>query len=414
MAITKQTSKRSTGGKAPRAELARRAARKAQSPRAGKRADDDWATHRWIMFTPGSASQWMCQPTDESLEPVSFRDGSRIIPGPVESWCRANPGVALDEERCDRWGLTVESDGEEVCSVDDGQARDTDDDDDDADDDDDDDNDDADADNGGDADDEITPAPKPPAPKPKAPEALGLKTIKYVAKNRQYLGRGDRGQWYPLVFRMITVNDDPAENMKQLRKFDDWCTENPGKPMHLPVGWRSPTTNCSHDVFTDIEIVYRMSGMNCVVLSAANLIARNDPFTAEYVSRCVADFNNLRRFAAWFNHATDWGTLDMFRVMEEVSGTYPSPAAVMDYLLSEKEGVYVVQPIDADGNSQHAIGLNCFNQTIHDSAEKYTMVLSRSSLSLCCGNGYNCVGFLAAYKLYMKPRRKSRKRKSNK
>ena len=401
MAITKQTSKRSTGGKAPRAELARRAARKAHPRRASQRVDDEWAAHRWIMFTPGTATPWMYQPRDESLVPVSFSEGSRVIPGPVESWCRANPGIALDEKRCDRWGLTIESDDDEGCGdrMDVGQTRDTDDDDDD---------DDESGDDVGDGDDGISPAPKPKA------QTLDLKSIKYDENEGQYLGRASRGQWHPLVFRMIRVNDDPAENMKQLRKFDEWCTENPGLPMQLPVGWRSPTTNPSHDVFTDIEIIYKMSGMNCVVLSAANVIVRNDPYTADLLSRCAADFNNLRRFAAWFNHATNWGTIDVFRVMEEISGKYPSPGAVMEYLLSEKEGVYVVQPIDADGNSQHAIGLNCFNQTIHDSAEKYAMVLSRSSLSLCCGNGYNCVGFLAAYKLYMKPRRKSRKRKSNK
>jgi hypothetical protein len=71
-----------------------------------------------------------------------------------------------------------------------------------------------------------------------------------------------------------------------------------------------------------------------------------------------------------------------------------------------------VQPIDENGNSPHAIAINCFNRTIHDCAEEFAMVLSIGSISHCCTAGNNCIGFLAAYRLEMKSKKHSRNRRS--
>jgi hypothetical protein len=62
-----------------------------------------------------------------------------------------------------------------------------------------------------------------------------------------------------------------------------------------------------------------------------------------------------------------------------------------------ERGVYVAQPIDEDGNSPDEVAINGFNQTIHDCAERFAMVLSIDSLSQCCGAGNKCIRFLAAY-----------------
>jgi nitrous oxidase accessory protein NosD len=60
------------------------------------------------------------------------------------------------------------------------------------------------------------------------------------------------------------------------------------------------------------------------------------------------------------------------RIAPEI--TRPQTAG-MKFILSSTDGVYVVQPIDSDGNSSHAIGINCFNRTIYDSAEQFAMNL---------------------------------------
>jgi hypothetical protein len=388
MAITKQTAKRSTGGRAPREELSRRAARISRARRGDVAQEGkDWKSHRWITFTGASMYPWVFQPDEESLPPVPFAEGSRFVPTNVEAWCRANPGVMLSSAQCDRWGLTVESEVEE----DNYEEDESDDEDDDAQD---------------DNEDETTSSSRGKS------NDLVVISIKYDAQTNGYMGRGERGQWYPLIFRMLKICDDASENMRQLRKLDEWCFENPGLSKQLPVGWRSATAH-DHKELTEIPIIYQSTKLNCVALSAANVITRCDPRTAELVSQCEDEFNNLRRFAAWFDRVTLWGTRDVFRMLQDSSGTNPTPKAVMKFILSSTDGVYVVQPIDSDGNSSHAIGINCFNRTIHDSAEKFAMNLSSNSLTLSCGQGHCCVGFLAAYQLYMKPkgRRKIRRHK---
>jgi hypothetical protein len=384
MAITKQTAKRSTGGKAPRTEIAQRAAR---NPRVSRSSlCEEWDAHNWIMFTAGQQKQWMAQPYDENLPPVSFADGDREIPSHVESWCRGNPGVALDSSRCERWGLTAESADENSESQEDDDEEEEEKDD----------------------DDEVAPASRSAIK-----SDLVVKSIKYESNTNTYKGCTDDGRWFALIFRMLRVNDDTSENMKQLRKFDEWCTENPNKAMQLPVGWRSATSSSKVE-HTDIPILYRSTGMNCVPMAAANAIGRSDSRTAVQVSSCEVGFKSLRQFAAWFNENTLWRTVDVFRLLEDISALRPSPKSVMESILSCERGVYVVQPIDADGNSSHAVAVNCFNRTVHDCAEEFAMFLSIDSLSVCCGNGNRCVGFLSAYMFEMKPKKRSRNHRNNK
>jgi hypothetical protein len=427
MAITKQTAKRSTGGKAPRAEIARKAARVPRTARSASRARAE--AHQWIMYTGGAATQWMVQPENERLPPFPFANADRDIPSQVEAWCRANPGVALDTARCERWGLLFEgADDAARSSKHDDDDDDEEKDDDEEDDKEDDDEDDDDADDDADTDDDDeNPVDKGgsngASSEDKSMEdrksrsgkgaALRVKRIKYESAGTCYKGCGDDGRWFPLVFWMLRVQDEDAENMKQLRKFDEWCTENPDMAMQLPVGWRPGAAGGGAE-FTEVPILYRSNTMNCVLMAAANAVGRCDSRTAELLSRCDTVFNSLRKFAVWFNKHTSWRTVDVFRALESTSSCRPSPRSVMEHILLCDRGVYIVQPIDEDGNSPHAIAINCFNRTIHDCAEEFAMVLSIDSLSQCCGAGNKCIGFLAAYRLEMKAKKHSRNHRSTK
>jgi hypothetical protein len=86
--------------------------------------------------------------------------------------------------------------------------------------------------------------------------------------------------------------------------------------------------------------MYQTTKLNCVALSAANVITRCDPTTAELGSQCVDEFNNLRSFAAWFDRITLRGTRDVFRVLQDSSGTHPTPKAVMKFILSSTDGKF--------------------------------------------------------------------------
>jgi hypothetical protein len=216
MAITKLTAKRSSGGKAPRKELARRASHISRARRRDV-AQEDLKSHRWITFIGASLYPWMSK-DDESLPPVPFADGSRFVPTNVEALCRTNPGVMLSSAQCDRWGLTVESDVEE----DNHKADEIDDEDDDAQD---------------DNEDETTSSSRGKS------KYLFVMSIKYDAQTNGYMGRGERGQWYPLNFLMLKICDNASKNMRQLRKLDEWGIENPGLSKQHPMGWRSATAH---------------------------------------------------------------------------------------------------------------------------------------------------------------------------
>jgi hypothetical protein len=398
MAITKQTAKCSTGGKAPRVDLARKAAR---FPRVSRQISDhqgaNWDQHSWIMFTGQGSVPWTIQPADGSNDPERFSDGSRVIPRHVVAWCRLNPNVMLDRSTCYRWGLLEESDDDNMVASD---GENEDDDGDESEDDyegthESDDSEDSNG-NGGRA-----------GKSPTIGEDWIVKTVRYDDGVNLYSGRGDRGRWIPISFHNLKICEAQTENMKQLLKIDKWCMENPGRPKYLPVGSRPQIAVAEHHL-TNIPIIYQSDRKGCVALSAANVISRCDPGAARLLSQCPADFNNLRRFAAWLNHHTAWETRDVFKMEQDHSGDYPSPKDVMEHVLASTNGVYVVQLVDSVGYSSHAIGLNLFNRTIHDCAEKFAMTVSPKSLAICCGQGNDCVGFLAAYKLH-NPQSRGRK-----
>jgi hypothetical protein len=210
-----------------------------------------------------------------------------------------------------------------------------------------------------------------------------------------------------LVFWMLRVQEDDADNMKKLRKFDEWCTENQNLPMQLPVGWR-PRAAAGSAEFKKVPILYRSSTMNYVLMAAENAIGLCDSRTAELLSRCYTAFNSLQNFAVWFNQHMSWRKVDVFRALESVPSCRPSPRSVMEHILLCDSGVYIVQPIDENDNSPHAIATNCFDRKIHDCAEEFSMVLSIGSISHRCTAGNNYIGFIAVYRLEMKANKRSR------
>jgi hypothetical protein len=251
-------------------------------------------------------------------------------------------------------------------------------------------------------------APKSgPSGRTKRGDDVIVKTIRYNEGERIYSGRVDRGRWCPIIFHKLRVCEDDANNMKELIKIDEWCCENRGSPKQLPVGSR-PQATLSDQHYTHIPVVYQSDKANCVAFSAANVVHRCDPATAQLLVQCTRDLSNLRRFSLWPSRFTSWGTRDMYRIVQETSGVYPSPKEDMDFVVGKEGGEFVAQLVDSAGHSSHAIGLNCFNRTLHDCAEPFAMTISENNLTASCGRGHGCVGFLSAYLLYST--RKSRSR----
>jgi hypothetical protein len=95
MAITKQTAKRSAGGKALRAVLAILAGSYPRVPRATDVGGDECTLHRWIIFMGATVNPWVYQPANQALQPMPFADGSRAVHESIRSWCRANRNELL-------------------------------------------------------------------------------------------------------------------------------------------------------------------------------------------------------------------------------------------------------------------------------------------------------------------------------
>jgi hypothetical protein len=401
MANTKQKAKKSTGGKAPRKEISRKAARK-PAPKKQFRDSvlrENWVRHAWIMYTE-SNEEWLVQPLDLSQRAFTFSNGDRVLPAHVEQWCYDRPLKPLTAAVSERWGLLENSDSEpnnsdtyssenEPCSMSDALRKagnshlESDD------------NeqeidhsvDSGESENGGEVD---------------------VNEVRYDATKNAYFGRKAGGRFWPIIFRRLEISSDPTDNNRLLDEIDLWCVQNPNAVKILPIGNR-PLQNCFKAEYTAVPVLYQSSKMRCVALAAANVIGRCDSRSANIFSACTAEFTSLRAFSSWLNHNTSWSSLDVYKLIRNMNGTRPDPRVVMEYILESEEGVYVVQPVDSNGKSSHTVGINCFNKTVFDCVESLAMILSRNTLSFCCGTENMCIGLLAAIKLYKKPTRRRRR-----
>ena len=87
-------------------------------------------------------------------------------------------------------------------------------------------------------------------------------------------------------------------------------------------------------------------------------------------------------------------------------------STVTEYILKEKNGIYICVLKDEEGRQSHTVGMNLELGLIYDCMKTHELVLSIDHLSRCCGNGKNLKSFMIQAEL--KPKTKPLKKKKRK
>jgi hypothetical protein len=172
-----------------------------------------------------------------------------------------------------------------------------------------------------------------------------------------------------------------------LDKANDWCTKHDGCVYLLsPLGRR---VNLSPEpiptsISTALPIVYQTDRAGCASAAVSNLLYRCDAVEADRIYRIVVDhrFRHLRDLAAWLMSHTRW-------MLRRVQTAEKHPEALLDHVLGQCRGLFIVAPKTAAVYGNHAIGVDQARNVVYDSVENNAMVTSMESFNRCVNGRCN-------------------------
>jgi hypothetical protein len=352
MAKTKQTAARSTGGRAPRAELARKAARNSGT-------EDRPAQHITYVLDSDGASMYEVKYMDGTCVEYAVNQAQTVIGPEIRHWCELRPGRMLTTSIYERWNL---------CEW----------------------------------------LPRDSSKSNSRPISFKLHEIK-LEHEETYTANveNNKKEFFKIVFCDIGWEEPEDVQASYLDKADDWCTKHDGCVYLLsPLGRR--VNLCSEPIPTSIgtalPIIYHTDRAGCASAAVSNLIYRCDAVEADRIYRIGVDhrFRHLRDLAAWLMSHTRW-------MLRRVQTAEKHPEALLDHVLGQSRGMFIVTPKAAAEYGNHAIGVDQARKLVYDSVENYAMVTSIESFNRCV-NG-RCTGFHDIRELVRCPTtRKKRKR----
>jgi hypothetical protein len=359
MAKTKQTARVSTGGKAPRADIARRAAREPRQSALYEAVVDITYDHgRFIVRRPGGSKEDIPEPSARD------RLGPEVI-----NWLKLRAGKPLNQEVYRRWSLgdwiprrdsEAESDGQSPVFLTSDLF---------------------------------------------APALVRLRTSRPAAYEAST--SNNPTTFYRIVFCSLFDNESIDEQARCLDVLDSWCLLNRGKPYQLTqLGCRSSSVSELPEALKENQkIVYRTRVGGCAPAAVANLIYSRDKKEARIIWKKSqgSRFLSLRALASWLEKNSKY---ELRRAGVESF----SPAQKKTHLMEQKHGQYVVILTDGVDSDLHVVGVDAHRLLVYDSQEEFTMKLSQEALDRSVGSGLEFVGILDIREVVRKrcPLRKKR------
>lgn len=356
MAKTKQTAAKSTGGKAPLATIAYRAAR---NPR-GPPPDEEPATSVLLI----GSNYEVRRATGEMTRIPVAQAGTRLGPEIID-WCAARPGRLLTTEIYARWRLN-----EWLPAADRSNST------------------------GDDTDSSIDES-----------EFCPMEVYLDVRGRYHANTTTNQKKFFPLVFCSLFAKEPATDRVRFLDQLDSWCMEHPTRKYMLAgLGAREQdVSELPVCLRTDHAIIYRSDATGCAPCAVANLIHRADAAQAVLMEKVQRQLHcrSLRWFAAWMSENTSW-TLQ--RVVEDPV----DPAQRIGFLLQLHRGLFLIVPVDQEKANGHVVGVDMFRRLVFDSLERCAMPLSPDSLQRALGPGRRLYGISELRQLFRKtaPRRK--------
>jgi hypothetical protein len=347
MAKSKQTAARSTGGKAPRQELASKAARKSKvgpicaSDCLNPAVQIALVDNRYEVHRVGGR-----------VDRIGLPDADGVIGEEIRHWLRHHPGRALTKEIYARWDLG-----------------------------------------------EWTAIPEQPADEEDcSPVVLPTDTwephsvkLKMGSSVEYWCSSIDSKLiFHRVVFSTMLPEMGARKQAESLDKVDRWCMENEGKEFLLTsLGSRGRVFGeIPQEIQSRKIITYKTSTAGCAIAALANLTAGRDAGQAAFFGASVSqiNFRNLRALAQWTERSSNF-------TLRRVEKYLCSPVERLEYILArERTGQYLVVLQDEEGSSSHVVGIDCRAQLVFDSMERFATKLCRFSLDRSVGSGGVCVG----------------------
>jgi hypothetical protein len=170
------------------------------------------------------------------------------------------------------------------------------------------------------------------------------------------------------------------------------------------------------------------SDLSCVPASLANVLAEQDPvFSEELVNGSRLEmFENLRQFAGWLLTAKCFSRK---RIQYELRNCLPNGLRSqslrdpvnkssedlslrarqrLEWILGQKDGEFIVTVIASDGHSAHVVGVSARRHIIFDHEDPKSLPFNSSGFDAACSGTGTCVGLGEVKLVGSKTRKRNR------
>jgi hypothetical protein len=190
--------------------------------------------------------------------------------------------------------------------------------------------------------------------------------------------------------------------------------------MELPFGNRLPSMTPVEQVGTSFVVRFsrlHFPELSCISAALANLIAEEHPgIAAEIVETLPSAISNLHLLSGWIFRNMKSGPLGIQHCLapdlRSISPRDPSnqdPVLVeqkagrrLEWMLQQTKGKFLCSVISSDRQESHVVGVDVTRKLIFDHEETRTLPLSQSGFNACGGGEAACLGLGAVRQIVEK------------
>jgi hypothetical protein len=195
----------------------------------------------------------------------------------------------------------------------------------------------------------------------------------------------------------------------------------------LPPGSRPPSTTVVQAAGSSFPVTFSRAlypDLSCVPASLANLLAREERVLADTVATTApVGISNIHRLGNWVFRDLEPRLYEIIHclppelrsisrrdpVNKDVINVNRRSAQRLSWLLSQSARKFLCAILDSEGQSNHVVGVDTELGVIFDHEDTRTLPLNKSGFDSCCGGHNICIG-LGEVKELIRSERKDRKR----
>jgi hypothetical protein len=192
---------------------------------------------------------------------------------------------------------------------------------------------------------------------------------------------------------------------------------NPSRPISplistsaLPFGNRLPSSTAVEDVGVSFPVQFSRSHhpeLSCLFASLANILADREPELAEeLVCLIPSTVSNIHRLGIWVFKNMNSALVRIEHCLpfelrscspRDPSNHDPSQLKQkalrrLDWLLLQDAGSFLCTALASDESSAHVVGVDAARRAIFDHEDTRTLPMTKSGFNACCGGGDTCIG----------------------